>query len=135
LKWDAPGEWQQADARAMRVVTFNAGSSECYISLLGGMAGGLEANINRWSGQMGAEPLTPEQIAGLEQIEVLGAPCGLVDIEGDYQGMGGDKQSGYRLLGVVRAGEDQSLFVKMIGPKDEMAAQVEPFKAFVRSLR
>lgn len=135
LKWDVPEGWQVADQRPMRVVTLNVGASECYISVLGGQAGGVEANINRWCGQLGADPLTPEAIEALEKVEVLGAPCALVKLEGDYQGMGGPVQTGYALLGIVRATEAQSLFVKMVGPKDEIAAQADNFRAFVRSLR
>lgn len=135
LKWDVPEGWQVAEQRPMRVVTLNVGASECYISVLGGQAGGVEANINRWCGQLGNEPLSAEAIEALEKVDVLGAPCALVKLEGDYQGMGGPVQTGYGLLGVVRATEAQSLFVKMVGPKDEIAAQADNFRAFVRSLR
>lgn len=135
LKWDAPAGWDQNPDRPMRVATFTVGTTECYISILGGMAGGLEANINRWYAQMGQPELTSEQIAALEKIEVLGEPCALVDVEGNFSGMQGESQTDARMLGIVRVSDEQSLFVKMTGPKEEVAAQVDNFKAFVTSLR
>lgn len=135
LKWDLPAGWEQSPARPMRVVSFTIGTTECYIAVLGGMAGGVEANINRWYGQMGAASLSSEQIDALEKIEVLGEPCALVDVEGSYTGMQGESIAKARMLGIVRASEEQSLFVKMTGPAEEVAAQVDNFKAFCKSLR
>lgn len=135
LKWDVPAGWEQSPARPMRVVSFTIGTTECYIAVLGGMAGGVEANINRWYGQMGAASLSSEQIDALEKIEVLGEPCALVDVEGSYTGMQGESIAKARMLGIVRASEEQSLFVKMTGPAEEVAAQVDNFKAFCKSLR
>lgn len=136
LKWDVPAGWTEAPGSPMRLANFTIGDGiECYVSVLGGMAGGVEANINRWYGQMGKQPLSADEIASLPKVQVLGADSPYVDIEGDFTGMGTAPQPGYRLLGVVRAGDQASLFAKMTGPSEAVAAQVDAFKAFVASLR
>lgn len=133
LKWEAPEGWEQGPERMMRVVTFNIGETECYVSVLGGDGGGMAANINRWQGQMGQPALTEEAIAALPTVEILGVPSPVASIEGDYTGMSGDSQSGYTMIGTVCLLGNQTLFVKMIGPSAEAAAQRDKFVAFCES--
>lgn len=135
MQWDTPPGWEQAPDRAMRVVTFTVNGAECYISVLGGAAGGIVANIGRWYGQMGQDAPDAAAIDALEKVEVFGAPCALINIEGTYQGMGGAPEPGYRMLGVARESPSQSVFVKMVGPSDVVSAEADNFRAFVQSLR
>ena len=64
---------------------------ECYVTQLSGPAGGVEANLNRWCQQMGAEALTPRARS------TRSIPCGswgfdakLLEVDGHYTGMGGE---------------------------------------------
>lgn len=134
LQWTAPASWNQMPDRPMRVATFTVNGAECYVATLSGRAGGAAANINRWRTQMGAAPLSPDDLAALATITVLGKPSPLVDVSGAYTGMDGSQTSDAMLLGVVREDEIESVFIKMTGPKDAVLAERENFVAFCESL-
>jgi hypothetical protein len=136
LAFDTPEGWTRGADRPMRSVSFTIGeATECYVAILGGGGGGLESNLNRWRGQMGQPPLDAAAIAALETVDIAGVASPIIEIEGDYTGMTGGTHQGYLMLGAARMADDQALFVKLTGPKDEAAAQVDNFKAFCASLR
>lgn len=127
--WTAPDGWEQAPDKPMREVTYNVGeNAEVYVSVLGGPAGGALANINRWRGQLGVdEPLTNADVAALPTIDIMGQACPLVEVTSPD----GDQA----LLGTVCALAERTVFVKMTGPADTVAAQKDRFVAFSESLR
>lgn len=136
--WTLPEGWKEAPATAMRLGNFKLASNpdaECYVTLLQGAAGGADANINRWRSQMGQPDLTPEDIAALPKVDVMGKPSPMVEILGSFAGMMGDPKPGYLLLGVVCALDGQVLFVKMTGPETAVAAEKERFAALCKSLK
>jgi len=137
LTWTAPAGWKESAPRPMRLVTFtmDAPGIDCYVALLAGVAGGLEANINRWRGQMSLAPLSAQEIGRLEKIPVLGQQVPLAEMEGSFTGMQGEPQKGYVLLGAVAASGGQSVFVKMVGPAGAVKAQRANFIAFCKSLK
>ena len=56
-----PAGWHKAPDRPARAFTLFAGageSLECYVTSLGGDAGGTLANVNRWRGQLGLTPVS-----------------------------------------------------------------------------
>ena len=136
LVYAVPEGWQERARAQFRDVNLIAGtSSQCYVTKLTGVAGGLLDNVNRWYGQFGAQPLTPAQLAELPTVEFLGESCPLVELTGPFAGMGaapGEDQTLYATLLIRPAG---SVFVKMVGPSDEMAQHRDGFLAFVASLR
>jgi hypothetical protein len=137
LSWRAPDGWRQAPAKSMRLVTFWPGaeeSAECYIAVLGGRAGGLHANINRWLAQVGKPALTPQEIDALPSVDVLGRPCRIVEAKGTYTGMGGPERKDYMLMGVVCELPRKSLFVKMTGPEDVVRRERANFIRFCESI-
>jgi hypothetical protein len=138
LSWQAPSTWTRGATSAMRLVSFTVGpnrDTECYVTLLEGSAGGLAANVNRWRQQMAQPALTPSQIEALTEIPMLGRRGRLVQIRGDFTGMDGVSKSRSMMLGAVCELGDRSVFVKMIGPETEVAAEQERFAAFCRSLQ
>jgi hypothetical protein len=135
--WLTPDGWTRSADRPMRVVTYTmgeSGKSECYVTTLSGAAGGVTANINRWQNQMGQQPLSQSEIEALPDVEVLGKPCKLVQIGGDFTGMDGQTTQNASLLGIVCELPNQTLFVKMTGPANEVNANKEAFIAFCESL-
>lgn len=137
--WAAPDGWEQQPARMMRIVTFvpkDAPTAWCYVSRLGGTAGGLAMNINRWRGEMGINtPLDDAGVAKLETIDMLGTKATLLDVEGNFSGTGGPPQQGVRMLGVVCPRENDVVFVKMVGPPDAIAKHRAAFLALCTSLQ
>ena len=137
LQWQTPEGWALAPPRPMREATFllaGEREAECYVTILTAAGGGVGPNVNRWRAQMGLPPLTDEEIAGLPAIAVFGQDAPLVEIRGDYTGIGGETRPGYLLYGVVAALPERSVFVKMTGPADIIERERDAFIAFCRSL-
>lgn len=136
--WSVPPLWQVGPARAMREVTMTVPDSpetECYLTILGGDAGGLEANINRWRGQMGQAAWTPEEIVALPTVDILGAEAQLVEIIGDFTGMSGGARPGFKMLAAVCRIPGSTLFVKMTGPEAIVDREKNRFLAFCASIQ
>ena len=136
LRWTAPEGWTDQGPRPMRAVSFQVGeATECYVSIIGGEGGGLVANLDRWSGQFGGSPLTPEELDALPRVTVLGRSCPLLEVHGTFTDtMKGVVHADQALLGVPCVRAEGSVFVKMTGPADEVAAARADFEAFCASL-
>lgn len=134
----APAGWVQKGGKtAFREITFAAADgspTECYVTELANTGGGLEANINRWAGQMGAEPLTSDGITALPKIKVFGNDAPVAEFRGTFTGMSGDAHPDYVMLGTLSEAGGSTYFIKMVGPAAEMEAQKSNFTAFCESL-
>lgn len=138
LQWTTPEGWVQGGPRPMREVTFTLASdsgAECYISKLSNLGGGLDANLNRWAGQMGLDPLSADAIAALPKINVLGGDCPVVELKGNYTDMSGGAHPESLMLGTIAVVGTDAYFIKMVGPAAEMDAQKANFTAFCESLK
>lgn len=143
FRWENPGGWEELEPTSMRVANFRFGENgegECYVTAMPGSGGGTVANLNRWRGQMGLEPWSEEEIAGLPMKTLLGNPAPFADIGGTFTGMGPagqgeEPKENYRLLGVILSYDMFTLFVKMVGPADLVEKEGEKFDAFCDSLR
>jgi len=137
--WDVPEGWGQQPPRMMRVVTFipaDAPTSWCYAARLGGGAGGLLNNVNRWRREMGhAQELDEAAVGALPTLDVLGTKAVFLDLEGDFSGTGGNPLKAARMFGVVCPRGSDVIFIKMVGPAATLATQREAFTAFCTSLR
>lgn len=139
--WVTPEGWHEAqdDPSGMRFINLQFGphgEGECYLSLMPGKAGGMEANINRWrSGQMGLPALKPEEIAQLPKKPLLGREATYVELDGDYKNVGAAQASkNFRLVGLILAAPQATLFVKMTGPKELVEKNMPAFEEFVQSI-
>jgi hypothetical protein len=138
LSYDVPEGWSELPPSGDRLVNLvPAGNPDaaCYLSFLGGSAGGLEANVNRWLAQFGADPLAGEVIAALPRHSMLGKEATLVSVEGTFTGMGETLREDFGLLGLVVSEPTGSLFLKFTGPAALVEAERERFLAFAGSLR
>lgn len=135
--YDLPQGWTELEPAGMRMVNLQpAGQAdaECYLSMLGGDGGGLAANLNRWRDQMGLDPLTETEVDALPTVELIGGRAHLVDLRGDFTGMGGDPMTGWGMLGAVLSTPQVTLFVKMTGPANLVDTERDAFLGFVASL-
>ena len=107
-----------------RLVTFRLGAdaeTECYVTMLHG-GGALLDNLNRWRRQLGLGALRPAEVGDLEYVRVLGEDTPLFEGYGSYSGgMGDAPLADAGMLGVMRDLDGHAVFVKMIGPADEIA--------------
>jgi hypothetical protein len=127
--WTAPKGWTKGPPKQMRLVTFTPDGKpgvECYVTVLGGKAGGVEANINRWRQQLSLAPLSADAIAALPTLPSLGRTGSMVEIDGGPAA---------GLLGFVCELDDRTVFVKMMGPTEALHAERDRFIEFCKSPR
>ena len=137
LAWDAPPSFQTApNTSGMRKATYKfakvAGDDEDAELSVMAASGGVDANIQRWSGQFGnAPPKADARTVGALKVTI-------VEIKGTYSGgmmRGGatpkDKQM---LLGAIVDQGDQQWFFKMTGPEKTVTAAKPDFEKLVSSL-
>ena len=110
VSWAPPSSWQEAETTSsMRIATYRASNGlEIAVTAFPGDVGGLLANVNRWRGQVGLDPIDEgalnESVVQLEGIQVQ-----IVDIKGV------DK----RLVGsIMDVGDGQTWFAKVMGDSD-----------------
>lgn len=137
-RWETPAGWSELPSTQFREANFRVAGderAECYLSSLAGEGGGLAANVNRWRTQMSLEPLTDEQVAALPRESWLGGEAVFLDVTGTWTGMGGgDSAGGWRLVGLLRVEPAGSRFLKMTGPADLLAGELENFRRLAASL-
>jgi len=132
LVWETPAGWEEAAPSQFRAVNFVIPGEppiECYLTILSGGAGGLAANANRWRQQMSQPPSSEADIEALPRLPFFGGEATYIDVEGTFAGMSGDQHGeNYRLLGLLLIDPAGSRFLKLIGPKDAVGAQVQNFR-------
>lgn len=91
--------------------------------------GGIEANLDRWRGQVEA---SRDEVT--ETLQVANADATLIDMEGRFAaGFGREPEDGWRMIGVVVDLPDQGYFLKLTGPVAQVK-KVEPeFREFIKS--
>ncbi|MDB2496442.1 hypothetical protein N9X25_04770 [Verrucomicrobiales bacterium] len=138
LVYATPKGWTDEGRSMMRDVNFSFGENgegECYVARLPGAGGGLSANVNRWRKQMGADPLSDDEVFALPKKKLFGQPATFMSVDGDFTGMGASgAQKDYRLLGVILSADTGAIFVKMTGPRKLVEANAAQFDEFVSSL-
>ena len=119
---DVPSSWVQRPSTSMRQLNYwVAGDpeAECYFSVLRGGGGKMVENINRWRGQMGAGPLSAEQVAALPKVSLFGEQATEVVVDGTFRGMGDQTpREGFRLVGVILDYGENAYSIKMVGPAE-----------------
>lgn len=135
LTWEAPLHWKTKPASAMRRASFgvpmaDGTEADLSISVLGGSAGGLPANVNRWRAQLGLPELGAEEIARMaETISAVGITFALFDLAGKPNG------AEVRMLAAVAEFEGQSWFFKLTGHDHCIGVEKPAFVAFLRSVK
>lgn len=136
LVWETPPAWQELPGDGIRLAAFRLEQDdrrvETTVVMLGGPAGGVEANVIRWLDQLGLQ-LTGEELARfLDAGEPVATRDGMPLTVFDFTGLvapGGDS-----MLAAVGPMLDQTLFVKMSGDGAMVAAARADFLSLVASL-
>jgi len=148
IRWTAPAGWKAEAPRPMRAATYSIspaagdrGVAECVVNYFGpGQGGGVEANIERWKGQVQGPDGKPAA-ATVEKRTVRGVPIVVIDSSGAYTGMGGPMVTsakpvpGYRLLGAIVEGPGGTLFFKLTGPAKTIAGHEKNFNQLLASIQ
>ena len=137
LTWKTPDGWTEVPPGEMRVASFkiqgqNGKQADVSVVPLPGMPGTDDANVNRWRGQVGLPPLSPEELKKSEEnVEIAGQPAQLHDIAGQNPGNG----EAARILGVIQHRDDAVWFFKMTGDADLVEQQKPALVTFLKSVK
>lgn len=125
FRWSTPAGWVPVGGSPFKLFEYTVADGKCWVSELAGDGGGLAANVVRWCGQVGIEPMAESEIDALPRLQVLGQEAVYVRLlqDGDAPGM----------LGVIIPLVDRTLFVKMTGASRLLAEQTPGFESFCRS--
>ena len=151
LKFDVPKGWvSKTPASSMRVAEFTlakvAGDAEdatVTVYFFGGQGGSVQANMDRWIGQMGQPDGKPSKdVAKTSTMQTAtGLKVSLVDVSGTYvaEVTPGSTERlnkpGFRQIAAVVETPDGPYFVKLTGPAGTVAKWKDSLDAFVKSLR
>jgi len=133
--WDVPAGWQPVPPSQMLLAKFMIGGAEgraeVTVSAFPGDTGGVLANVNRWRGQVGLEPLAQTEVdRQVTALDVIGGKAMLVDVTGESKSAGKA-----RLIGVIVPRERQTWFYKMMGDPVVAEREKSAFIKFVQSVR
>ncbi len=140
LSWIAPKGWTEQKGSGLRLATFISEGTddkiECSIVSLGGMAGGVKANIVRWLGQVKIPIPSDEELeqflARQEDFESKGHWKGklldLTQLQKDEP-----SSTAGMMAAMIETGEAQ-IFVKMTGTKAALEKNKTAFRELCASL-
>jgi hypothetical protein len=149
LKFAAPQGWQPRDTSStMRVAEFvlpprgaAKSGAELVLYYFGGTGGSVDANIQRWLGQMQQpDGRATSDIAVRETRTVNGLKVSLLDVTGTYiaevRPGSTDKHNspGYRMRTAVIETAKGPYFMKLVGPAETVAAWNASIDQFIASL-
>jgi hypothetical protein len=99
--------------------------AECVVYFFGaGQGGSVQANIERWNGQVTGSDGKPAT-AHIQKRTVHGLPVTTIDVTGQYSGMGSPmataktSKPGYRLLRAIIENSGGNVFLKFTGPRKD----------------
>jgi hypothetical protein len=149
LTFTAPPEWKAvATSSSMRVAQWalphaagDTQDGELVVYYFGGQGGSLDANIERWVGQMQQPGGRPPGVVKRDSRTINGLKVTLVDLSGTYvaemsPGSGQlHNNPGFRM----RAGYIETVtgpyFIKLVGPSKTISAHDKQFETFLSSVK
>jgi hypothetical protein len=131
VKFTLPEGWKETPPGQFQISRFVVGDPKDPVEISISSAGGdMSANINRWRGQVGLEPVDQQAIASaLSPTEVFDLKAVQIDIIGPP----GEKQQA--ILGVIAPSGRTNWFIKLKGPAKPALEQKKKFEEFVKSLK
>ena len=150
LTFSAPAGWKATGpSSSMRVAQFvlpraagDSGDAELVVYYFGGSGGTVDANIERWLGQMQQPDGKPSSAVAKRGTRTInGLKVTLVDVGGTYvaEMTPGSAQRhhspNFRLRAAVIETANGPYFIKLTGPAKTIAASEKSFEAFLSSLK
>lgn len=150
LTFTTPEGWvARPTTSSMRVAEFTlpraAGDTEdasLILYFFGGSGGGVDANLDRWIGQMSQPDGRPSAaVASTAMLDVNGLEVTLVDVSGTYVAEvtpGSPERHSkprYRLRAGVVATPEGPYFIKLVGPERTVERWNDAYFSFVNSLK
>lgn len=129
-EWKTPAHWEDLGAGMMQLAKYRAagegGETQISVSRLGGPAGGVPANVNRWRGQVGLSSVSAADAnASAKPFEVPTGDAKIVDLSGTTKDM----------LVIMVAQGGSTWFFKSMGTKAAVERERAAFVEFVKSVQ
>src|SRR4030095_15909173 len=100
---------------------------------LGPAAGNVLDNVNRWLGQLGQPPVTPEKLTGMiQKLPTARGEVDVIDLNGKPED--GDASKDGRIIGAIASDEATSFF-NMRGNPALVGAEKEKFLKWIAAVR
>ena len=138
VPWTVPAGWEEKPASGMRVASYgvkrpDGRSADISVVAMGGGAGGELENVNRWRDQIGLEPATEADLAGIRSIIPAGnRQVVMYQLDGKKAVLDG-KYAARTLAAILPAGE-MTVFFKITGESALVAEQKPQFLAWLKSV-
>jgi hypothetical protein len=131
--WQVPEGWQETASGGFLVAKFLVpGQASVNVSMSAGDGGGLGANVNRWRGQMGLNPLVGAELnQSVTSMDAAGGQVSLVDFSGKDARTGQDA----RLIGAIVPQGGRTWFYKLMGNAQVVEKQKDAFTRFVQTAK
>lgn len=148
VKAKVPAEWtEQTPSSSMRKAQYalpkvagDGEDGELAVFYFGpGQGGSVEANIERWIGQISqSDGSSSKDKSKTSKKDIGGMPVTLVDVSGTYSaGMmsNAPPRQGYRMLAAVAETSEGPWFFKLTGPEKTIASWSGSFDQFINSFK
>ncbi len=150
LHFTAPAEWaSKPTSSMMRVAEYalpkadgDTEDASLIVYFFGGTGGSVQANIDRWLGQIAQPDGRPtKQVASVSERRVNGLRMTLVDATGtlvaEVTPGSAEKfnKPGFRLRAAVVETSNGPYFIRVVGPAATVARWHESIEAFLQSVR
>jgi hypothetical protein len=129
LRYEVPAEWEEFPPQSIRKANFRvvdaSGRAEIAVTTFPGDVGGLLANVNRWRGQIGLDPIQEGALEALTQPIVISNHRGtIVSLQGPNES----------ILGGILRFHGNTWFFKMQGATGTVNAQADAMDRFLASV-
>jgi hypothetical protein len=150
VRYETPDTWVESPpASSMRVAEFrlprvpgDPEDAELIVFYFGGSGGSVEANLERWIGQIEQpDGRSSFEVASTTGFDVNGVAVTVLDVPGTYVAAVNPSSTtrlnkpNFRLLAAVLESQAGPYFFKLIGPDRTVARWDDTFTAFLRSIR
>ena len=133
FSWEKPDSWIPSQGSSMRIasfdVPFSTGMGDLSVMELGGDGGGPVANVNRWRGQIGLEPLEENEI--MAQAQRGESELGPYQI---FQ-LVNDSSSDRAILAAILSMNNSTLYIKLTASNDGIKELELDFRNFCSSIK
>ena len=129
FSYTVPDGWEEYPAQSVRKANFRvadeSGRAEIAVTTFPGDVGGLLANVNRWRGQVGLDPIQENALDALIQ------PTSISNHRGTLVSLQGPSES---ILGGILSFHGSTWFFKMQGATGTVNAQADAMDTFLASI-
>ena len=132
LIWNKPESWQEVQGHSMRLASFKipheGGYADLSITSFPGKSGGIAANVNRWLGQIGLEPMDSLGINKIQKNRI-----GKLGNYKYFKLINNDKERSAILASIFEL-QDHTLFIKCSLPFNSLEKIESDFIPFCGTL-